>query len=471
MYNPIDKKIIEALESIVGPKNVSVKEADLEKYSHDETVGLSGRVEAVVFPEETAQASKIMRLANEEMIPVTPRGAGTGLTGGAVPAYAGIVLSLEKMKRIIETDVDNLVMTVEPGLITNDLQKAAEEFGLFFPGNPASSNLCSIGGNVAECAGGLNAVKYGTTKDYICGLEAVLPTGEIIHLGGKLAKDVTGFNLIQLLVGSEGTLAVVTKIMVKLLPLPKVVVELVAPFDSVEAACKTVANIFREKIIPSSIELMDKTVVELREKAEERKFPFSGAEAVLLIELDGQHQEAVEKDYEKVGEICMDSGAKDVGVAESKHDRERYEKFRKGIREAIQAKSPKFYGHDIVVPRTKMPEMFSKVRAISEKYGLLIVGFGHAGDGNIHFNVLKQDMSDAEWEKRLPMVSKEIFESAASLGGTITGEHGIGFTRKQYMPLVLEPAVIEAMHKIKKVLDPNNILNPGKIFLEDSKER
>lgn len=464
MYRPVDNEIIGLLSGIVGQKNVLSGEFDLEKYGHDETVGLSGKVEAVVLAETTDHVSRIMRLANEKMVPVTPRGAGTGLTGGAVPVFHGIVLSLEKMNKIIEIDTKNLMMTVEPGLITNDLQKAAEEHGLFFPGNPSSSNVCSIGGNVAECAGGLNAVKYGVTGDYIRGLEAVLPDGTVIHLGGKIAKNVSGYDLIKLIVGSEGTLAIVTKIIVKLYPLPSVIVELVAPFNSIASACEAVSAIFQDKIVPAAIELMDRAVVEIREKVEGQKFPFSGAEAVLLIEIDGQNQDAVEKEYERTGEICLAHGALDVGVATGKTDRERYKNFRKGSREAIQAVSPKFAGHDVVVPRDKMPEIFNQVKKISEKYELPIIGFGHAGDGNIHFNVLKFDAADDVWKERLPRITEEIIRAAVSLGGTLTGEHGVGITRKKYLPLALEPAAVEVMKKIKAVFDPNKILNPGKIF-------
>jgi glycolate oxidase len=388
------------------------------------------------------------------------------LSGGAVPARGGLVLSLEKMNRVKNVDPANLTITVEPGVITNDLQLAAEAHGLFFPGNPASSTLCSIGGNLGECAGGLNAVKYGVTRDYICGMEAVLASGAVIRLGGQQAKNVTGYDLIRLIIGSEGTLAIATEITLKILPLPAVRVDLLAPFDTVAAACEAVSGIFKARIIPASLELMDRTVIELREKVEERKFPFSGAGAVLFIEVDGQHQEAVEKEYERIGEICLAAGAKDVGVAETRPDRERYTAFRKGIREAIQAVSPKFTGHDVVVPRTKMPEMFHSVAQISAKYGIAIVGFGHAGDGNIHFNAMKNDVSDQIWAENMPQVTEAILKAAVALGGTLTGEHGVGLTRKKYLGLALDPAAIEMMKGIKKVFDPDDILNPGKIFPE-----
>jgi len=464
LYNPVTPKVVETLRQIVGPDNVLTDTHDMDPYAHDETVGLRAEPEVVVKVTNAQQISEIFKLAQRERIPVTPRGAGFGLSGGAVPVCGGIVLSTEKMNRILEIDKENLMVTVEPGVITGDLHQAVEAEGLFYPPDPASLDSCTIGGNIAEDAGGPRAVKYGVTKDYVCGLEAVLPSGEIITCGGKLVKNVTGYNLIQLLIGSEGTLAVVTKIILRLLPLPKLRVDLLVPFNDFQAAANTVSDIIAQRIIPTAIEFMERDTVLASERYLGKEVPFHDAAAQLLIQLDGNHQEAIDADYNRVADICLENGALDVLVALKPRERDRLWEARRAIVDALKAESPINHMEDVVVPRSEIPALLKGIKEIAERYSVRIVNFGHAGDGNVHVNVLKDDLSDERWEEILPSLIEEIYRLTLSLGGTITGEHGIGATRRRYLPLALDQAQIEIMEKIREVFDPNRILNPAKIF-------
>jgi glycolate oxidase len=470
MYNKVTPELIEALRQIVGPDNVLAgpeRAEDMDRYAHDEVVGLRADPEVVVRATSAEQVAGIFRLAQGERVPVTPRGAGYGLSGGAVPVCGGIVLSLEKMNHILEIDPHNLMVTVEPGVITGDIHRAVEAAGLFYPPDPASLDSCSIGGNVAECAGGPRAVKYGVTKDYVCGLEAVLPSGEIVHLGGKLVKDVTGYNLTQLLVGSEGTLAVVTKIILRLVPLPKIQVDLLVPFDSFQQAAATVSAIIAERITPTTIEFMEQDSVLAVERLLEKEVPFDDAAAHLLIQLDGNSSEAVDADYELVGQICLDHGARDVLVAKDKRTRDRLWEARRKIIEALKHASPVNHMEDIVVPRAEIPLLLQGIKEIAARHAVRIICFGHAGDGNVHVNVLKDDMPLELWEPLVPELSREIYALTLSYGGKLTGEHGIGVTRRAYLPLALDRAQIDLMRGIKAVFDPACILNPGKIFPGD----
>jgi glycolate oxidase len=387
-----------------------------------------------------------------------------GLSGGAVPVHGGIILSLEKMDRILEIDKENLMVTVEPGVITGDLHRAVEAEGLFYPPDPASLDSCSIGGNIAEDAGGPRAVKYGVTQDYVCGLEAVLPSGEIIFCGGKLVKNVTGYNLVKLLVGSEGTLAVVTKIILRLLPQPKVQVDLLVPYDDLQAAADTVSDIIAHRIVPATIEFMERDSWRAVERLLQRELPFNDAVAFLLIQLDGNSQEAVDVDYEVVGDLCLEHGARDVLVARDQRTRDRLWESRRLIIDALNHESPANHMEDVVVPRAEVPRFLRGIKKIAERRAVRMVSFGHAGDGNVHVNVLKDEISDDRWEALAPAVSEEIYQLSLSLGGTLTGEHGIGATRRRYLPMALDEAQINVMRGIKAVFDPNQILNPGKIF-------
>jgi glycolate oxidase len=467
VYREVNSDIVAALRRIVGQGNVFFGSEDAERmepYTHDEVVGLHATPEVVVRATSTQQVAEILKLAQRERVPVTPRGAGYGLSGGAVATQGGILLSLEKMNRILEIDRENLMVTVEPGVITGDIHRAVEDQGLFYPPDPASLDSCSIGGNVAEGAGGPRAVKYGVTRHYVCGLEAVLPSGEIITSGGKLVKNVTGYDLIQLLIGSEGTLAVVTKIVLRLLPLPKVQVDLLVPFDDFQAAADTVSDIIAYRILPTTIEFMERDSVLAVEQLSQKQMPYDDAAAHLLIQLDGNSQEAVDADYEVVGELCLAHGARDVLVAKDSRTRDRLWEARRLIIDALNHESPINHMEDVVVPRAELPALLKGMKEIGARHEVRIVCFGHAGDGNVHVNVLKDDVLDERWDSLVPAVTEEIYQLSLSLGGTITGEHGIGATRRRYLPLALDEAQIELMRGIKGIFDPNQILNPGKVF-------
>jgi len=464
MYNRVTPRIVDDLRAIVGEGNVHTDEEALEKYAHDETVGLWAQPEVVVFAHSAQEVAGVFRLAVRERIPVTPRGAGYGLSGGAVPVFGGIVLSTEKMNRILEIDKQNLMITVEPGVITGDIHRAVEAEGLFYPPDPASLDSCSIGGNIAEGAGGPRAVKYGTTKDYVCGLEAVLPSGDIITCGGKLVKNVTGYNLVQLLVGSEGTLAVVTRIILRLLPLPKYRVDLLVPYDDFQAAADTVSDIIAARILPATIEFMEQDSVLAAERLLQKTVPYDDAAAHLMIQLDGNRPEAVEGDFEAVGEICLAHGARDVLVAKDTRTRDRLWEARRAIVDALKHESPVNHMEDVVVPRAEIPALLRGIKEIARRHGVRIVCFGHAGDGNVHVNALKDALPDGEWQALVPVLTEEIYRLTLSLGGTLTGEHGVGATRRRYLPMALDPAQIALMRGIKEVFDPHHILNPGKIF-------
>ena len=464
MYKAVDAGIVEALRQIVGEGSVTVDPEEMEPYTHDEVVGLWSSPEVVVKATTTEQVSAILGLAQRERVPVTPRGAGMGLSGGAVPVCGGIVLSLENMNRILEIDNENLMVTVEPGVITGDIHRAVEAEGLFYPPDPASLDSCSIGGNIAEDAGGPRAVKYGVTRDYVSGLEVVLPSGEVMTCGGKLVKNVAGYNLIQLLIGSEGTLAVVTKMILQLIPLPPVQIDLFVAYDDFESAASTVSDIIAHRIVPTTLEFMEQDSVQAVERLLKKEVPYHEAQAFLLIQLDGNSREAVDAEFEIVGDLCLDHGALDVLVARDRPTRDRLWEARRMIIEALNHESPMNHMEDVAVPRREIPALLNGLKEIGARHEVRVINFGHAGDGNVHVNVLKDDMTDDRWEELLPAVSKDIYRLALSLGGTITGEHGIGATRRSYLPLALDEVQIELMRRIRDVFDPNHILNPGKIF-------
>ena len=464
MYNKVNGGILSELRQIVGAEDVLVDGEALEPYAHDETVGLRAEPEVVVRARSTEAVSAVMRLAQRERVPVTPRGAGYGLSGGAVPVCGGIVLSLDKMNRILELDKENLMLTVEPGVLTGDIHRAVEAEGLFYPPDPASLDSCTIGGNVAEGAGGPRAVKYGVTKDYVVGLEAVLPSGEVMRCGGKLVKNVTGYNMVQLLIGSEGTLAVVTRIVLRLLPLPKVQVDLLVPFDDFQAAADTVSDMIAHRVVPSTIEFMERECVLAVEALLGKEVPHDDAVAHLLIQVDGNRAEAVDADFEVVGELCLEHGARDVLVARDRPTRDRLWEARRMIIDALKHASPINHMEDVVVPRAELPPLLRGVKALAAKHEVRVICFGHAGDGNVHVNVLKDDVSEARWAALVPAFTKEIYGLALSLGGMITGEHGIGATRRAYLTQALGEAQVAVMRGIKAAFDPNGMLNPGKVF-------
>lgn len=460
----MNHQIVERLQSIAGKNNVLFDAEALELYSHDQTPNVKADPEVVVRVTSANQVAEIFRLAQQAHIPVTPRGAGYGLSGGAIPQLGGIVLSTEKMNRILEIDKENLMVTVEPGVITGDIHRAVEAEGLFYPPDPASLDSCTIGGNIAENAGGPRAVKYGVTNQYVCGLEAVLPNGEIIRAGGKLVKNVTGYSLIQLLIGSEGTLAVVTKIILRLIPLPKIQIDLLAPYDDFQKAADTVSAIVAQRILPTTLEFMEQDSILAVQQLLGREVHFNQAAAHLLIQLDGNTVEAVDADLQIVGELCLQHGALEVFVAKDRLTRDRMWEARRKIIEALNHMSPVSHMEDVVVPRSEIPKLLRGIKAIAAENKVRIVSFGHAGDGNVHVNTLKESMPDDLWEAVVPVVVVQLYRLTLSLGGMLTGEHGIGLTRRQYLPLALDAAQIEVMRGIRQVFDPNNILNPGKIF-------
>lgn len=374
-------------------------------------------------------------------------------------------MSFERMNRILEIDLDNLMAVVEPGVITQTFQEEVEKVGLFYPPDPASKGTCTLGGNVAECAGGPRALKYGTTKDYVYGLEAVLADGSVIRPGGKLLKNVSGYSLTQLLVGSEGTLAVITKIILKLIPLPSFRRTLVTPFNSLEEACQSLTAIFKARIVPCAAEFMERAAIKAAEDKLERKFPYGKYEALLLIEVDGNDEGVLDREIEKVGDVCLKGGAVDVFVADSRTRQEEMWEMRRSIGEAVKGISI-YKEEDTVVPRAQLPALMREVKAISQKHGITTICYGHAGDGNIHVNILKAGMPDEKWEQSLPLAISEIFQEVVRLGGTISGEHGIGWTQKSYLPLACSRVELGMMRKIKQAMDPKGIMNPGKLLPE-----
>jgi glycolate oxidase len=465
MFGKMTGGALRKLAQIVGDGDLFTSPDALEPYSHDEVAELRHLPEAVARVTSTEQVSRILALAQEEGFPVTPRGAGQGLSGGAVPALGGLVLSLERMNRILSIDEENLTATVEPGVITGALHREVEARGLLYPPDPASKDSCTMGGNVAENAGGPRCVKYGVTRNYVSGLEAVLPSGERVSLGGKLMKNVTGYDLIQLLTGSEGTLAVITQIIVRLIPLPAERIDLLVPYNDFRAAAQTVSDIIRSRVVPAALEFMERDSLRAVEMLTGKEVPFRDAAAHLLITLDGDERTLLEEQYSRIGEMCLANGAIDVLVADNAEVRERLWGTRKLIIEALKELSPEHImdTQDIVVPRTRLPELLVAIRQIGERVGLHVIAFGHSGDGNVHVNIIK-DVPDDAWRERDPVAAEEIYRLAVAMGGAVTGEHGIGLARKKYLGLGLQAASIELMRGIKTLFDPRGILNPGKIF-------
>ena len=466
-YGRIDQDVLARMRNIVGEQFVITDEEKMEQYSHDEIaeVEYAHMPDAVVKPRTAQEIAEIMKLANEKRIPVTPRGAGSGLSGGAVPLYGGIVLSVERMNLILEIDEKNMMVVVEPGVVTNEINNRIKDLGLFFAGYPMSLETCYVAGNVAENAGGGKAVKYGVTERYVMGLEVVTPTGEIVMFGGKRMKDVSGYNLRMLMVGSEGTLGVITKVIIKLLPLPKAKVDLLALFPDVQTAIDVVPKIMTQGgIIPTAIEFMDRLSVHTACNYLNEKIPYQQAGAMLLIEVDGTDEQVVEREYDTIGNLCMDCGAQEVYVADNYTTQERLWSVRRNIAEAFKVYSPHQSLEDIVVPTAQIPGLMPEIARISAKYDIQIPCYGHAGDGNLHSTLIKNpEHSMEEWHRIVPLILEELYIATKNLGGTISGEHGIGHKRKKYMHIVNTDAELDVMRKIKLALDPNNILNPGKI--------
>ena len=466
-YNQVTPAILSQLSDIVGKKYVITDEEKMSTYSHDETPPQYAHMpEVVVIPRKAEEIAEIVKLANRELIPITPRGGGTGLSGGSIPSFGGIVISFERMNSILEIDYNNMLIVVEPGLVTSEINVALEGSGLFYAGYPMSLQSCFIGGNVAEDAGGGKAIKYGVTSRYVIGLEIVTPTGEILQLGGKLVKDVTGYNLKQLIVGSEGTLGIVTKIILKLSPMPRYMVDLLVLFKDTRSAISVVPKIMMEcGITPTSIEYMDHLSVKTTCEYLNESLPYHNAGAMLLIEVDGNREEQVDADADLIGELCFQNDAIEVYVADNNTTRERIWSVRRNIDEALRILSPVMTDEDTVVPIADITEFVEGMEKIAEKHDILIPIFGHAGDGNLHPTLLKNpDSTMEEWFETEEQALRDIYTLCKKLGGKITGEHGIGCKRKKYLNIVTSEAEVEMMRKIKQALDPNNIMNPGKIF-------
>lgn len=459
---------LEKLYHCIDPGRVSTQ--NLEKYSQDWTEDLSFPPQVVVHPATTGEVAALMALADRYEVPVTPRGAGTGLSGGALPVRGGMVLTLERMNQILRIDEDNLQAVVQPGVITQHLQEAVAEKGLFYPPDPSSRGSCFIGGNVAENAGGPKAVRYGVTQDYVLNLEVVLPNGEVIWTGANVLKNATGYNLTQLMVGSEGTLGIVTQIVLKLIPLPQHRLLLKASFEQPEAACAAVSAIFQAGLLPSAIEFMERIGLEYAAESIGATLSLpEGTEAELLIEVEGNHKESLEADCERIAEVLETHHVLETLFAESEAEQDRLWRLRRVMGEAVHQVST-YKEEDTVVPRAELPRLMALVKAIGRRYGFESVCYGHAGDGNLHVNILKGDMEANAWEVTVKEGIREIFTQVVELGGTLSGEHGIGWVQREYMDIAFSPLQLELMRSIKRVFDPKGLLNPDKIFLSSPEE-
>lgn len=466
-YRAVDSEIIEELRRAVGAKYVLVDEERMEAYSHDETSAEEyGRMpEVVVLPGKTEEVAEVVKLANRFRVPVTPRGAGSGLSGGAIPQYGGILLSLERLNRLLEIDEANMMAVVEAGMVTNDFATAVQERGLFFAGYPMSLQTCFIGGNIAENAGGGKAVKYGVTGRYIAGLELVTPKGEVVSLGGKLVKDVSGYDLKQLVIGSEGTLGIVTKAVIRLVGLPTAKSDLLVLFKTPEEAINIVPVIMAKGIVPTSMEFMDQLSVRESCRYLNESLPYEEAGAMLLIEVDGSDATLVESELMAIGELCEERGAVEVYVAEDRNTIERVWNVRRNIAEAFKVYSPVQSLEDIVVPIASIPRIIPELERMSAKYGMKIPCYGHAGDGNLHATLVKDPaMSMDEWRVKEPECLRELYRITTELGGKISGEHGIGVKRKAFLAELVDPVELELMKSLKLAWDPLLVMNPGKIF-------
>jgi glycolate oxidase len=456
---------LDAFRAIVGPQYVLLDDEAMQRYAHDETEDLHFRPDVILIPRTAEEISRILRICNEWKIPVTPRGGGTGLSGGALPHLGGVVLSIERMNTILDIDERNHQVTTEAGVITEVLQNTLRERGLFYPPDPSSRGTCFIGGNIAENSGGPKAVKYGVVKDYVLNLEVVLPTGEIIWTGANVLKNATGYNLTQLMVGSEGTLGIVTKIVLRLLPHPKFDLLMLVPFGSAEKACAAVSAIFMAGYIPSALEFMERDALEwVMRFVDNSIVPIEDhIKAHLLIEVDGNDLEVLMKEMEGISEVVTAFECGDILFADDAQQKAELWKLRRRVGEAVKSHSI-YKEEDTVVPRAELPALLNGVKEIGQRYGFQSVCYGHAGDGNLHVNIIKGTLTDEEWQGSIKKGIRDIFVLVKGLGGTISGEHGIGLVQKEYMDIMFEKKELDLMRQIKDIFDPNGILNKGKIF-------
>lgn len=466
-FHKITAEDIHHFQSICGAPYVMADEASLMHYSHDQTEDLKFPPEVVVKPSTTEEISAILRYCNEKKICVTPRAAGTGLSGGALPVYGGVLLSIERLNKILFIDERNYQVTVEPGVITQVLQETVKEKGLFYPPDPASRGSCFIGGNIAENSGGPKAVKYGVVKDYVLNLEMVLPSGEIIWTGANVLKNATGYNLTQLIVGSEGTLGIVTKIVLRLIPHPQYDLLMLVPFRKAVQACESVNAILSAGIMPSAMEFMERDAIDWTMRfVDVQNIPIAAdVQAHLLIEVDGNDPEQLFREIEKITSIVEQFDTGEILFAETAQQKSDLWRMRRSVAEAVKSNSI-YKEEDTVVPRAELPKLLEGVKAIGHKYGFKSVCYGHAGDGNLHVNIIREEMNETSWNKILPLGIREIFQLCVQLGGTISGEHGIGWVQKSYMDVAFNPTQMNLMKQIRQVFDPQGIMNPGKIFTD-----
>jgi len=464
----LQPEIIQKLTTIVGENYIFSDIETRNHYGHDETEDYVFPPNVVVKPANAQEIAAVLKVANDYKIPTTPIGARTGLSGGALSIYEGIGLSTERLNKIIEIDELNLQVTVEPAVITQVLREAVAEKGLFYPVDPSSMGSCWIGGNIAENSGGARAVKYGVTKDYVLNLEVVLPNGEIIWTGANTLKNSTGYNLTQLMVGSEGTLGVITKAVLKLLPQNSHNVLMLVPFYKAHEACEAVSAIFRAGIVPSALEFMERDAIDWTLKYHDNinVSVNDNVQAHLLIEVDGNYPEILMQEAEKIMTVVEQFEIDEVLFADTEDQKNALWKLRRSVAEAVKSNSV-YKEEDTVVPRYMLPELLTGIKKIGAKYGFQSVCYGHAGDGNLHVNIIKGDMTDDHWKTQVPLGIREIFELTVSLKGTLSGEHGIGFVQKNFMDIAFTRTHLELMESIKRVFDPNNVLNPGKIFPDE----
>lgn len=457
--------LIEQLKLIVGAEYVYVDEEKRSDFGHDETENLLFLPEVVIRPRLTSEISQVMRLCNEHKIPVTPRGAGTGLSGGALPQSGGVLLSTDRLNSILHIDERNLQVTTEPGVITEVLQNAVKEKGLFYPPDPSSRGSCFIGGNIAENSGGPKAVKYGVVRDYVLNLELVLPGGEVIWTGANVLKNSTGYNLTQLVVGSEGTLGIVTKIVLKLVPFPKYDLLMLAPFRSLEKASEAVSAIFRAGFTPSALELVEIDALQIVSKMVDSSAVPVGDDiaAHLLIEVDGNQPEVLMNEMEAIAALLAEYEAGELFFADDAQQKAELWKLRRRVAEAVKMAGYSIE-EDTVVPRAELPALIRAVKELGNKNKFSAVCYGHAGDGNLHIRIKKDGTPNSYGDAEMEQSLRELFVIVKNLGGTISGEHGIGLIQKKYMDIVADPITLEIMRGIKRTFDPNNIMNPGKIF-------
>ncbi|AFQ45396.1 FAD-binding oxidoreductase [Desulfosporosinus meridiei] len=461
-YKTLDAKDREFLVSLLGEERVYTGEAISDDFSHDELGGISRLPDVLVDVLSTDEVSKIMSYANENNIPVVARGSGTGLVGASVPIFGGIMLNMCGMNKILELDEENLTLTLEPGVLLMEISKYVEEHDLFYPPDPGEKSA-TIAGNINTNAGGMRAVKYGVTRDYIRGLEVVLPTGKVINVGGKVVKNSSGYSVKDLICGSEGTLGIVTKVILKLIPLPKKAISLLIPFPDLDSAISTVPKIIKSKSIPTAIEFMQREVILAAEEFLGKKFPDNSSDAYLLLTFDGNSTEELEKDYEKVANICLAEGALDAFIIDTDERKEAVWSARGAFLEAVKASTTDMDECDVVVPRNRVAEFIKYTDLLQEQFNVRIRSFGHAGDGNLHVYVLKDKLSDEAWKIKLAEVFEAMYRKSRELHGLVSGEHGIGYAKKGYMFDQYEPDYVELMRNIKLAFDPKNILNPGKV--------